>query len=610
MAKKNKIVKYPSSRVLHAVIFMANKEGKVMMDLEQLQQIISDHEGGYLNYAFILHDKDTYDAEAVYNNRQLNHKTYVERYQILADVKGLPIQLESELKFAYDADIDASAKAYADAQFPEIVKGEDKPAHWHVILNFSSARQIDEIARWFKLKDGSTLEPNWIEIKTGRGALENAYNYLVHKNDKLKYPYDGQEVYASFDYLEHLAEALRKAERAQKYDVEKDEINELIDKVADGNLTLGDIKKILPFAVYHTKEKAFISARQHYVREVMPMPYERQVYYIDAEGVDENTGAGGVGKSLISKAYAKQLAAKCGADKSLAFDELRDYIFVAGNKDVFLDNYDGQPVLFIDDMTADDLVAACHGVSTVKTLLDPYPVRTNINVKFSSLVCTAQYVIINGIQSLSKFKRELSKFDKAPEQFDRRIWGGIHVINGSDLEVWINRGLFSNMPDLQNQIEVIAKRKHSISMIAREYDGEARFVMENAILTPLLERLDEREQSKEENAKITDVSAALDSKLFKEINTQIIIDDDFVDADKEIINIFSPADSPKVYISAKNPVAELVDKMFEIGMYNYDDAELYVSFAKVAVEVLAGQDKTKNNKEYFSLALKAKEMIS
>ena len=147
-------------------------------------------------------------------------------------------------------------------------------------------------------------------------------------------------------------------------------------------------------------------------------------------------------------------------------------------------------------------------------------------------------------------------------------------------------------------------------MIAREYDGEARFVMENAILTPLLERLDERENDKNENAKITDVSAALNSNLFKEINTQIIIDDDFVDADKEIVNIFSPVDSPKVYISAKNPVAELVDKMFEIGMYNYDDAELYVAFAKVAVEVLAGQEKTKNNKEYFSLALKAYEMIS
>ena len=266
--KKNKIdFKYPSGRVMHAVIYMADKNGKMLMDLETLQDIIKKHEGGYLSYAFILHDKDTYNAEAVYNHQQLNHKTYIERLKILSAVKDLPADELQETGYIFDEALAKQAQDYADSQFPKVEKGQEKPAHWHVVLNFSSSRRIDEIARWFDLKNGSTLEPNWIEIKSGRGALVNALNYLIHKNDKNKYPYDKEDVYASFDYLKHLEEVIAKEERAQKYNVDKVEINELIDKVSIGELSINEVKKILPFAVYQPREKAFLSARQHYVRE-------------------------------------------------------------------------------------------------------------------------------------------------------------------------------------------------------------------------------------------------------------------------------------------------------------------------------------------------------
>lgn len=609
-------ISYPSARVLHLVLFQLDKDGKLLMSEDLLKEALEAHDGGFDNYAYILHDKDIYNADAVYEHKELNHRTYIDRLKILSAVKGLPADELQESGYVFDADLSAQAQEYADAQFPEIKKGDAKPPHWHLVLNFSSARKTDEIARWFKMANGETLEPNWVAVRKNRGALENAWNYLIHKNDKTKYPYEKEDVVASFDYINHIEEELKKDERAEKYDVDKNEINELIDKVSEGLLTLPEVKRILPFAVYQPKQKAFEEARKHYVRELMPMPTERQVYYVDAEGIDENTGAGGVGKSTIAKAYAKQLAARCGADKSLSFDDLRDYIFVAGSKDVFLDNYDGQKVLFIDEITAEDLVSACKGISTVKTLLDPFPVRTNMNVKFASLVCTAEYIIINGIQSLKKFKDGLSKYDKAPEQIDRRLWGGIHVIDGSDVEYWINRGLFSNMPDMIKQIETIARVKHNIAKIARGYSGEAQFVLENKVLTPLLNQVEQRAQEKEKAPKISSLEEAMKTDLFGEVGQIVdsgqmvaIYDiDDFVEVEETPFddNFKSPF---KQYTFGKNRVADLVDKMFENGLWNYDDEELYAQFTNVAIEVLKGQKTTKHKQEYFELAQRVYEMF-
>ena len=90
MARRKRLkIGYLRARVMHAVIFMAGTDGTLKMTKEQLESILKKHNGGYTSYAFILHDKDKYSAQSVYENQELNKKTYKERYQILADAKGL-----------------------------------------------------------------------------------------------------------------------------------------------------------------------------------------------------------------------------------------------------------------------------------------------------------------------------------------------------------------------------------------------------------------------------------------------------------------------------------------------------------------------------------------
>ena len=589
MARRKRLkIGYLRARVMHAVVFMAGTDGTLKMTKEHLESILKKHDGGYISYAFILHDKDKYSAQSVYENQELNKKTYKERYQILADAKGLDRAEESELGFAFDDELSMRAQAYADEQFPKIEEGQKKPPHWHVVLNFANSRDIGEVARWFKLLDGTELEPNWIEIKTGRGAVENAWLYLVHQNDKTKYQYDKNEVFASFDYLEKLQDEIEKQERNQKFEIDPFEVKALIEQVANDGLKLDRVKEILGFGVYVDYKAKFEAARVEYVNS-LPMPFERQVYYIESKGLDEGHGKGGVGKSAIAKGFAKQMAGRCGADVSLSFDELKDYIFVAGNKNVFVQNYDGQPVLFIDEINAIDLKVACNGVASVKTLLDPFPVNQDMNIKYGSKKITAQYIIINGIQTLEKFKEDLATSSHGEEaetdqmeQFDRRFWGSIRVIDARNVEYWVNRGLFDDMPDLQNQLAFVAMVRTNIQKIASETTGFARARLEEKTLRPLLDEITLRSERKKESGKISEIEDLDDS--FDDIG--VIVQDEFEEFREytdEDGNIYTQEDFEYIIEKHIDECEKLSNNMCE-DCLPFDDGEPFENRAEIVFE--------------------------
>ena len=67
----------------------------------------------------------------------MNRKTFIDRYQILAEVAGLERDETSITKFVMDSEIEAKARAYADEHFPKIEVDSKKPEHWHVILTFA-----------------------------------------------------------------------------------------------------------------------------------------------------------------------------------------------------------------------------------------------------------------------------------------------------------------------------------------------------------------------------------------------------------------------------------------------------------------------------------------
>ena len=504
--KKKASIVYPSARVQHLVIFLYDEAGATVMTKEKIESILQAHVGGYETYSYILHDQDEYDTQTVYEQNLKNQKTYLDRYQTIAELSGMEKDETSKTGYIFSEAVDKQAKEYADKCFPTIEAKTKKHPHWHIILTFAANRKIDEIARWFG------IEPNWVEAKTGRGAAESAWAYLVHANDKNKYQYSPLDVISSFDYQTSLKEQIEKAARHEKYGISTNDLNDVLDRITLGQLTIKEAQNIVSVPVYLRNKRLFEEARKEYVQNYAPMPLFREVFYIDSEGLDSDHGRGGLGKTACSKALAKQLAREFGADPSKHIDELRDYIFTAGDKSVFLQSYMGQPVLLIDEINALDLKRALGGVNGVKSLLDPYPERGEFNKKHGSVICTAKYIILNGIQSFDAFKRDLAKGDfingaqeksetSAKEQFDRRFWGNIHLIDASRIEFWINRGLFENTPEIE-VMEMICRVRASFKEITKNTAGEAKAQIEEKVLKPLLAQVEKSQTTHAKKSKI------------------------------------------------------------------------------------------------------------
>lgn len=510
---------FPRMRVHHLVIYMFDKNGKLYMTEEQLQKCISAHEGGYASFAYVLHDMDSYDAEAVYQHGEKNRKTFIERLRILSDAKGLPKDETTESGYAHDEELEKKAQEYADACFPSIAVNQKKPAHWHVILTFTDARELDAIARWFKGLNGETLEPNYNEGKSGKGAAESAWLYLVHAHHPKKHQYDKAAVVASFDYETQIEDQIALEERHSKYHIDADIFNDVIEEVANG-LPLKEAMKKVSSPVYFQRQQIFERARKYYVMNVQPMPPHRQVYYIESDGLDADHGKGGLGKTACAHALAKQLAAQYGADITKPVSELNDFIYIAGDAKVFLQEYDGQPILIINEINGQDFKRACKGVNGVKELLDPFPERKALDKKHGSVVCTAKYIIMNGIQSFNAFLKDLAASltvdgvtqaseESVQEQFERRIWAVIRLIQDtvsvmrSDyMELKVNRGLFENTPE-QRLLTSIGIVRANFQQIRSQTSGEAQYQIEGQVLEPLTKRIKAADVAHSVKKKIT-----------------------------------------------------------------------------------------------------------
>jgi hypothetical protein len=558
---------------------MLDKDGNLFMTKEQLQKCLDSHQGGWSSYAYILHDKDVYDAEACYQHSEKNRKTYLERLMILSDAKGLERDETTESGFVFDEELSRSAQKYADEQFPPVERNSEKPAHWHVILVFNTNRKLDEIAHWFVGLNGKKLESNWNEIKTGRGAAENAWLYLVHARDERKFQYNKDEVIASFNYIDEIEEQIRLDESHEKYHIDDDLFNDVVEEVSHG-LPIKEAIARVSMAKYLSRKRIFDEARRWYILNEAPMPLFREVFYVDSEGIDDDHGKGGLGKSACSKALAKQLAREFGADVSKNINDLQDFVFIAGDAKVFLQEYDGQPVVLIDEINGTDFKRACKGVNGVKSLLSPYPERKSLDKKHGAVVCTAKYIIINGIQSFEAFKKALAKGDKidgvqqdsedaVKEQFDRRFWGCIHIIDASKLEFWVNRGLFDNTPE-QQVLEMIGRVRASFQQIASLTSGNAQAQIEGQVLRPLLDEVSRSQLNHGKNQKIIDPDD-LPPEL---LSMGEIISDDDDDFQEPIA------------VSARNPY-DVVNEMIELDLYSiedFDDALSYHDLAQIAID--------------------------
>ena len=481
---------YPSARVMHISCQIKDKDGNLMLTADKIQEALERHSGAYKSYAYIEHDKDTYDGEGIVQREACRKRMFAEKYNQLAKEKGLAEDEADPTGYIQEEETVKQAWEDVDRRCPEHKVGDFKEPHYHIILSFPVNRKIDQVARWFG------IDPNFIEIKTGAKALENALNYLVHAKDQSKYQYAPESVKASFDYIHDLEDRIVRDAMHEKYHIDADDINDVIQRVAREGMTLNQVKELLTDAVYIRNARYFDKARQEYILRHMRMPSIRQVFYVEAVGLDENIGQGGMGKSVCTHALAKQLAKEFGADITQPYDTLTDYIYDSGDASVALQQYDAQPILVLNEMKAGDMMRAFGGRKGVKELLDPFPTKQAMNIKFGSVTVVAKYIIINGIQSFKAFKEKLAdttvkgkdgEIDEAEvaamRQFDRRFWMNIRIIDEEYMDILFNKGLFEDTQEYDQYI--VLKRIHVKGFEVRNLRGTGSYLyLDEIVLSP------------------------------------------------------------------------------------------------------------------------------
>lgn len=272
--------------------------------------------------------------------------------------------------------------ALDEEQNPDHVKGNTKPPHWHIVLEFkNNAVEIGVVARWLGIPD------NFVNVAKGQGAFLDCVQYLTHEDDKQqglgKRLYADERVQANFDFRKELD---ARAERKAKYGKDLSEKELIRRRVRQEGLTLRQLCDENPLA-YENDYATLDKFRQKYIAQFAPMPKTRINYYV--------CGRGGVGKGLICRALARSLYPNIKDDE--------DIFFEVGAKGAAFEGYDGQPVIIWNDRRAFDLLQELNGRGNVFNVFDTHPTRQKQNVKYGSTILCNEVNIVNSVQPYAEF---------------------------------------------------------------------------------------------------------------------------------------------------------------------------------------------------------------
>lgn len=399
----------------------------------------------------------------------------------------------------YDKDVDEDGTRWGNV-------GDPKPLHIHVAGELNTAVKVGQIAKWFG------LPVNMIRFQTRDNQqfsdpFRDMTAYWTHEFEpeyKQKHIYPRERVKVggkrAATIWDDIAEFYEKREQRKGYNVSRTAINDALYDIAEKGMTLAEAKKKLGIVPYLKNEKDLKRARREYVLLKQPMPAFRTVFYVDCIGDDERSGKGGIGKTACTHALAKQCASEfCPENERETFlqksyDELsmEGYIFDLGGEGVELQAYDGQPILVCNEMDDYSMYRAFKRRG-IKELLDNFPTRQGMNIKYGDTVVTAKYIIINGIQRYdtfienmsSRMSRDGEKEDGDRTQYDRRVFGIITLIDEDYMDVFFNKGILDGTDEYRQYYvlrHVYAPFKRSLQQFHPETVGK----IESEILEPVM----------------------------------------------------------------------------------------------------------------------------
>ena len=266
--------------------------------------------------------------------------------------------------------------------------GDDREPHWHVLLQFKNAVNLDALARSFNVPS------NLIKIWRGAGGFLDGIQYLTHEHpkeweEKGKTRYPREKVFFASQKVANYWWDVLDSRTEKRMELPSKEIYKSIHKkLIEGKIDLDEAYAINA-EVFNENEALFKKARRNAIKH-MPLPVVRSNYYI--------SGMGGAGKTVAAKALARSLFPGVPDDK---------IFFVVGDKRVAFDEYNGQPVLIWDDWRPEELLSTFER-GTVWKIFAVNPDRISLNVKYGDVTLVNTINIVTSVVPFMQFIDKLS----------------------------------------------------------------------------------------------------------------------------------------------------------------------------------------------------------
>lgn len=286
---------------------------------------------------------------------------------------------------------------------------ENKTEHIHALLKFEKGASLTKIA----LAIG--VEPQYLEkLKSGRYGYDNCLAYLVHAKDESKHQYQPDEVVTvkGEDYTSvyhRNMETWVKGRATKKAKETNLSVDWLIEKILSGEITKSNIMLTDDYYAIYGQHKRKINEaldtageRKSYrtVAELEAGKFKKTVLFITAKS--------GVGKTQYSKKFICLLQ-----NVALKFGQTWDFCVTASTN--AFDEYNGQEILFLDDIRGDSL-----SVSDWLKLLDPYMISP-ISARYHNKMGSAKVIIItNTKEPIRFFEQAKGNIEEDLGQFIRR----------------------------------------------------------------------------------------------------------------------------------------------------------------------------------------------
>ena len=275
-----------------------------------------------------------------------------------------------------------------------------KPPHFHIVIRTPrSPVTIQKISTWFGIPE------NFIDIPKGRGAFYDCVGYLTHALTPDKTRYLDENVQSNFDWKQALENYYASKDRNRKYTSKNEKVDEWLLLLNAGAVNLADLRAEDP-VLYIRNYPVLNRCRNTYLKN-LPAPSTRINWLI--------TGNAGYGKSLASRAIARQLYTQV---PPLPDHEI---FFEIGDGKVSFEGYEGQPVIIWNDARPKTLLDMLGSRDNLFNVFDCFPSNRRQNIKYDSISLNNRYNIINTVMPWSDFIKGLAG--------EYIAWDGRHIFS-------------------------------------------------------------------------------------------------------------------------------------------------------------------------------------